>query len=155
MARQAQNMKKVLDEQAPHPYENPQEKDAAAKRVAEIEAQMEEGMPSVQEMKRNRQGSVHKHMKWEKRNKPFILERKDKLLRLNPDSDDPDLTSYEHLRPDNTFAYDSGAQLAGHHAMSEQAKKNWPDEMAEPTSKTAVAHLKREREPGGKFAKRT
>jgi hypothetical protein len=143
LAKQARNLKKTLDEQAPKPYETSGEKNAAAKRLREIEAQMLEGMPSRQEMRRNRDGSVHKHLKWEKRNKPFILERKDILKRLEFDSDDPDLTSYERLRPDQPFVYDTTAQIAGVHAMSPQAKDNWPDEMAEPKAKTAVAHLKK------------
>ena len=131
MARQARNMKKVLDNQAPKPYDSPQEKDAAAARLKDIEAQMAEGMPSKEEMRKNRggDGTVHKHMKWEKRNKPFILERND-------------LTNYERLRPEWQFGYDTTAQIAGHHAMSPQAKANWPEEMAEPTAKTAVAHLR-------------
>ena len=145
LARQAREMKKVLDEQAPKPYDTSAEKDAAAKRLREIEAQMIEGMPSKEEMRKNRggDGTVHKHMKWEKRNKPFILERKDILKRLDPTSDDPDLTNYERLRAEKPFGYDTTAQIAGHHAMSEQAKQNWPEEMAEPKAKTAVAHLKK------------
>jgi hypothetical protein len=145
LAKQARNLKRTLDEQAPRPYETSEEKNAAAKRLREIEAQMQEGMPSKEEMRRNRtgEGTVHKHMKWEKRNKPFILERKEILKRLEYDSDDPDLTSYERLRPERPFVYDTTAQIAGHHAMSPQAKQNWPEEMAEPKAKTAVAHLKK------------
>jgi hypothetical protein len=145
LAKQARNMKKVLDDQAPKPYETSLEKDAAAKRLLEIEAQMLEGMPSKEEMRKNRggDGTVHKHMRWEKRNKPFILERKEILKRLDPSSDDPDLTNYERLRPEKPFGYDTTAQIQGHHAMSEQAKQNWPEEMAEPKAKTAVAHLKK------------
>jgi len=145
LARQVRTMKKALDDQAPRPYETSAEKDAAAVRLREIEAQMMEGMPSKEEMRKNRggDGTVHKHMRWEKRNKPFILERKDILKRLDPTSDDPDLTNYERLRAEKPFGYDTTAQIAGHHAMSTQAKENWPAEMAVPTAKTAVSHHKK------------
>ena len=143
LARQAREMKKVLDEQAPKPYETSAEKDAAASRLREIEAQMLEGMPSKEEMRKNRggDGTVHKHMKWEKRNKPFILERKDILKRLDPTSDDPDLTNYERLRAEKPFGLDTTAQIQGHHAMSAQAKENWA--LGEPKAKTAVSHHKK------------
>jgi len=145
MRKQARSMKQMLDEQAPKPYETSDEKDAAAKRLLDIERQMQEGMPSREEMRKNRggDGTVYKHMKWEKFNKPFILERKEILKKLDPTSDDPDLTNYERLRPERPFGYDASAQIAGHHAMSTQAKENWPADMSEPTSKTAVAHIKK------------
>jgi hypothetical protein len=143
--KEIKQMKKVLDEQAPHPYETGAEKDAAAKRAHEILEEMKIGMPSKQEMRRNRDGSVHKHMKWEKANKAKILERREIIKRLNWDSDDPDLTNYEKYRPDQPFGYDVTAQIPGHHAMSPEAKKNWPETMAEPKAKTAVSHLKKEK----------
>lgn len=143
LQREVRQMKKVLDEQAPHPYETSAEKDAAAKRSRELLEEIKVGMPSKQEMRRNRDGSVHKHMKWEKANKSKILEMRELDKRLNWDSDDPDLTSYEKHRPDQPFGYDTTAQIAGHHAMTSEAKKNWPESMAEPKAPTAVSHLKK------------
>jgi len=143
MRRQANEMKKTLDEQAPRPYETGKELDEAVKRERTLREKFLEGMPSRQEMRRNRDGSVHKHMQWEKKNKPDILAWREEMKRIHHDSDDPELTSYERFRPDREFQYDTTAQIGGHHAMSEQAKDNWPAEMAEPKAKTAVAHLKK------------
>lgn len=143
LAKQARNLKRTLDEQAPQPYDDPIEKNAAVKRMKELQDAFTEGMPSKQEMRRNRDGSVHKHMKWEKANKKNILEWREIVKRLEYDSDDPELTSYERFRPDQPFVYDTTAQIAGVHAMSPQAKQNWPEDMAEPKAKTAVAHLKK------------
>jgi len=142
LQKQARNMKRTLDEQAPRPYA-PDEIDAAAKRERELREEFLVGIPSQEEMRRNRDGSVHKHMKWEKENKQKILEWREIKKRLEYDSDDPELTSYERYRPSRPFGYDTTAQIGGHHAMSPQAKENWPDEMAEPKVQTAVAHLKK------------
>jgi hypothetical protein len=145
LRKQAKQLKDTLDMQAPHPYESAQEKDTAAKRERELRESFLEGIPSRQEMAKNRDGSVYKHMKWEKANKPKIMEWREIVKRLEPDSDDPDLTSYEKYRPDRPFVYDPNAQIPGIHMMSEQAKQNWPDEMAEPKAKTAVSHLNKKK----------
>ena len=143
LRRQASQMKKTLDDQAPKQYESGQELDAAVKQERTLREKFLEGMPTKQEMRRNREGSVHKHMSWEKANKARILEWREVVKRINHDSTDPDLTNYERYRPDQTFGLDTTSQIPGHHAMSEQAKDNWPDEMAEPKAKTAVSHLRK------------
>lgn len=142
--QQARDLKKTLDEKSPKPYETPQAKDAAMARERELREQWSTGMLSQEEMRRNRQGtsnSVYRHMKWEQANKKKIQEWKEIRARLEPDSDDPDLCNIEQYRPSQAFVMDTTAQIAGHHAMSSQAKANWP--LGDPKAETAVAHLEK------------
>lgn len=140
LRQQIRKMKETLDREAPQPYETGAELDTAVKRVKEIEETMKEGMLSELEMKRNRGGSANRHNRWENANKKIILERKELLKRIHHDSDDPDLTSYENLRPYQPFGYDPNAQIPGVHMMSEEAKRKWP--LGEPKAQTAVSHVK-------------
>ena len=145
--KQAADLKKVLEEQAPQKYATAKEKDEAAARAMELREQWSTNMPSREEMRRNRDAlhatSAMNVLRWEKENKSKILEWKKIVARLEPDSDDPDLCNIERYRPSRPFVYDSTAQIAGHHAMSQKAKDNWPEEMSEPKAKTAVAHLQK------------
>jgi len=131
LRKQVKQMKDTLDTQAPQPFESATEKNTAMKRERQLREEFTEGIPSKEEMRRNRggDGTVHKHMKWEAANKSKILEWREIVKRLEPSSDDPDLTSYEKFRPERPFGYDTTAQIAGHHAMSTQAKENWPKDM--------------------------
>lgn len=142
--KQAADLKKVLDEQAPQPFPKDEVNKAAA-RERELRDQWTVNMPSKEDMRRNRDAlhasSAINHLRWEKENKEKILEWKQIVARLDPTSDDPDLCNIERYRPSRPFAYDSTAQIAGHHAMSEQAKENWP--LGEPKAETATAHLKK------------
>ena len=145
--KHARGLKQTIEQYAPKPFDTPLELDAAVKRERELREEITTGMLSIEEMRRNRQGtsdSVTRHMKWEKVNKAKIVEWKKLRARIEPDSDDPDWCNLERYRPEKPFVYDSTAQIAGHHAMSPQAKANWPPEMEEPKSKTAVSHFKRE-----------
>jgi len=138
LRRQVKQMKDTLDTQSPQPYETSTEKNAAVKRERQLREEFTQGIPSKEEMRRNRggDGTVYKHMKWEKANKAKILEWREIIKRLESDSDDPDLTNYERFRPERPFGYDTTAQIAGHHAMSMQAKENWPDDLKGPTVKS-------------------
>lgn len=93
--RQNQQM---LDTQAPDPNPEPHVRDYLARKVAELEARIKEGMPTQYEMRSNPPGSVAKHMKWERGKKRAILQWKNAKVRLEPDSDDPDLANVEILR---------------------------------------------------------
>ena len=145
--KQANDIKKVLDEQSPKGFAPGIEMDNAAKRERGLREEWTQGMLSQEEMRRNRDAlhasTANTHLQWEKANKEKIKEWKLLRARLDPTSDDPDLCNIERYRPSKAFVYDSTAQIAGHHAMSEQAKENWPDEMAEPKAKTAVSHFKK------------
>lgn len=144
--KQAQDLKRVLDENAPQPYPKDEINKAAAREL-ELRQEWMQGMLSKEEMRRNRDAlhasTAMNHLRWEKANKEKILEWKQIKARLEHDSDDPDLCNIERYRPSRPFGYDSTAQIAGYHAMSPQAKENWPEEMAEPKAKTAVSHLKK------------
>lgn len=52
---------------------------------------------------------------------------------IEPDNDDPDLTNLERYRPsqmtDGNSTFMGDAQIPGHHAMSPQAKENFPESM--------------------------
>lgn len=139
MRKHAKNIKDTLEKHAPNPYENKNEISKAMSRLKDLKEQITTNMPSQEEMRRNRAGSVHKHMRWEKENKKKILEAKEIMARLDPKSEDPDLCNIEKWRKESPFVYDTTAQIAGHHAMSEQAKANWP--LGEPKAQTAVAHV--------------
>ena len=142
LSKQVKTMKDTLDREAPKPYGTAAEKDTAMLRERELREQFTDNMPSVEEMRKNRDGSPTKHLAWEKKNKKAILEWREIRKRLEPDSDDDSITSYEKYRPERPFAYDANAQISGHHAMSEKAKENYPEEMAQPKATTAISHMK-------------
>lgn len=125
-------------------------KDVLAARLNVLDAQIKVGMLSEEEMWRNPAGSVDRHRKWEAANKDKILERRNILIALEPDSDDVERTSAEVLRPQfaargvpATFMAD--AQLPGHFAQSPQSKENFekvfPDS---PTIDTPLKQLERQ-----------
>lgn len=101
-----------------------------------LEAEISAGMLTQEEMRRNPVGAVDRHIKWEKANKENILVWKNIKLALNPDSEEQDLCNVEQLRksglrPDGVAGFDPNAQIAGHFAMTQQAKANWPEGMPE------------------------
>jgi len=123
---------------------------ALVNRLDEVEAQIKTGMLSEEEMWRNPAGSVDRHRKWEAKNKDAILERRNILIALEPDSDDVERTSVETLRPQlatrgapATFMVD--AQLPGHFAQTPQSKANFdkvfPDS---PTIDTPLKQVERQ-----------
>jgi len=92
-----------LQTQAPTAY-GEDELDAATKRSAELQDRMVEGMPTQAEMRRNPPGAVDKHRRWERRNKPFLIEWKNIQLRLHQNGygdlpDATDLANFERFRP--------------------------------------------------------
>ncbi len=139
MRRQMTSMQKTLDTQAPKPYENAVDKDKAMHRANELREKFTMNMPSKEEMRHNRDGAVYKHMAWDKEFKTSVLEWREIVKRLEPNSDDPDLTNYERFRPERAFGYDVTGQIQGHHAMSQLAKEQWP--LGDPKAKTAISHL--------------
>ena len=123
---------------------------ALVNRLSEVETQIKTGMLSEEEMWRNPPGSVDRHRKWDSKNKDAVLERRNILIALEPDSDDIERTSVEILRPQlatrgapATFMVD--AQLPGHFAQTPQSKANFekvfPDS---PTIDTPLKQLERQ-----------
>lgn len=104
MTRQLRSLRRNLDQQAPKPYEI-SEKDSAVARSEQLKAEILQGMPTQAEMRRNPAGAVDKHRKWEKRNKPKILEWKNIQLRrhaggdLDELPDSKDVANFERYRP--------------------------------------------------------
>lgn len=96
-------LERDLQNQEPRPYA-PEELDAAVNRSDQLKAEILQGMPTQEEMRRNPAGAVDKHRRWEKRNKPKISEWKNIQLRRHQtgDVDLPDATdvaNFEQFRP--------------------------------------------------------
>ncbi len=80
---EARRQLKALDSQletAPKAY-SPDQIDKAIAREAQLKAEMLQGMPTQEEMRRCPPGAVDKHRAWEDRNKPKVLEWKNIRLR--------------------------------------------------------------------------
>lgn len=88
----------TLEKQAPKPPAD-DERDKMARRERTLREQIVEGMPSHEEMRKAPPGAVGKNIQWEKKNKERILEWKHIRMRLNHDSDDPDIANMERYRP--------------------------------------------------------
>ena len=74
--------------------------DQAVKHVEELKTTMlEDGMPTRREMRANMPGAVGKLRRWERRNKEKLLAWKHLQLRINHDTDDPDVANFERYRP--------------------------------------------------------
>lgn len=118
--RALSRVKQQLDAQAPRKYAQDELDDAvAAEKVLREEIQA--GMPTGEEMRKNPPGAVGKHMTWEKRNKRKIQAWQNIRLRLResgalPDSvDSRDVSNVELLRRHSSSHQLSmdGAQIAG------------------------------------------
>jgi len=110
VAKNLRNVNRMLAEQAP-PETTPSERDALDKERRELEEQIQVGMPSSEEMRRNPPGAVGKHQAWEKRAKTAVLRWKNIMLRLNRGSQDPDIANVEKLRPRTSTLGMTGAQI--------------------------------------------
>ena len=146
--RQLQRLSGNIDEQTPPDVAGP-ELDKVSKREKELTAQIREGMPSAEEMRRKPPGAVGRHIAWEKRNKPAILEWKNCRLILNKGSDDPDQANVETLRP-MTSQYNLDGSLIEGKIMSfpsDTFKNRFPENMGpqrEETEEQEVERLTRE-----------
>jgi hypothetical protein len=111
-------------------------KDVLHKRMKDLEDQIKTGMPTAEVMRRNPPGAVDMHMKWEKANKPRIIEWKNIKRMLEPTNDEKDYTNVEMLRssgmsPETAASFMMGAQIPGNFGMTPLAKANWPAGMPE------------------------
>ena len=95
--KQLIRVRKQTEEQAPKPPENTAEEGALAAREKTLLADILQGMPSQEEMRKSPPGAVDKHMGWEKRNKAKIIEWKNIRLRLNPG--EREIANLERYRP--------------------------------------------------------
>ena len=76
--------RQTLESQTPRPPADAAEEGQMVARSKHLLNQILTGMPSQEEMRKAPPGAVDKHMGWEKRNKPAILEWKNLQLRLRP-----------------------------------------------------------------------
>ena len=82
--KQLRRVTKTVNEQTPRPPIDGEEEGRMVRRSEQLLAEIVDGMPSQEEMRKAPPGAVDKHMGWEKRNKSKILEWKNLQLRLRP-----------------------------------------------------------------------
>lgn len=109
---QLRKLNKQLETQTPVPYKS-DEIDAKVKREKELREDLLNGMPSQEEMRKAPPGAIGKHMTWEKSKKAKLMEWKETQLRLNPESDDPDIANFERYRPTTSSLNMANAQIPG------------------------------------------
>ncbi len=109
---QLRKLNHQLDTQTPKPYKS-DEIDSKVKREKEIREELLIGMPSQEEMRKAPPGAIGKHMSWEKSQKAKLMEWKEIQLRLNPLSDDPDISNFERFRPVTSSLSMDNAQIPG------------------------------------------
>ena len=94
--------------------------------VRDCEADIREGMPTGEEMRRNPPGVADRHRKWDRAKKVNVLRWKTARQLLDPQNDDKDYLNVETLRrPGLTQNLDVNAQIPGVFALSPQAKANY------------------------------
>lgn len=124
MNTQIRSIDQQIDRHAP-PEVMPGELDALVQEEKHLRAELLEGMPSAEEMRKAPAGAVGKHQIWDKRAKQVINEAGDKRLdrwkniqmRLNRGNEDPDICNFERYRPKtstlpmhDTFIQDSATR---------------------------------------------
>lgn len=105
VSRQLRHIRRQLETQTPQPYKS-KDKDDAVGRMKQLEGEIQEGMLTHEEMRKNPHGAVDHHRKWERANKAKILELKNIRLRMHASDDSPDklederdVANIEDLRP--------------------------------------------------------
>jgi hypothetical protein len=97
LIKRAEHLQRCIDEGTPKEVRGIN-KDKIAERAKVLESEMQENMPTRQEMDHpgTNPGAIAKHMKWLQRNDARVREYKEIQRSLNPD--DPAGTSIERLR---------------------------------------------------------
>jgi len=124
-------LERELEENSP-PIVGGEAKDALYRRSQELQAQIQVGMLSREDMRRNPVGAVDKHVKWERANKDRILEWKNLQLMLEPDDESQDLCNIESFRPESYVpgqpaTFNAGAQIPGAITYSHIPDEKWED----------------------------
>lgn len=112
---------------AQSPTELPGElKDKLYQESRAIETDLQSGMLSQEEMRKNPAGAVGQHMRWERANKKKILRWKNIQQMLDPSSDDPDLSNFERFRPVGAIdRLRTDAQISGHMSYGNVPQARW------------------------------
>ena len=98
VSTQLRRVTKQLDENAP-PDVNGKKKDEVAKRIKDLESEIQVGMLSHEEMRKSPHGAVGRHIAWERANKHKIMEWKNLQLMLNRGNPDQDVANIDRIRP--------------------------------------------------------
>lgn len=109
--RQLNNARRLTELQTPRPPQDSAEEGRMVARSRQLIGEILQGMPSQEEMRKAPPGAVDKHMRWEKANKPKILEWKNLQLRLKPG--ERDAANLERHRPTGSTLNMDGAQIQG------------------------------------------
>lgn len=118
-------LKKQLQDFSP-PEVSGSVKDKLVKEARAIEERILPGMPTHEEMRKNPAGMVGRHMRWEKANKKAILRWKNLQQMIEPDSNDPDLSNFERLRPSGEMdMFRANAQINGYMSYGRVPQENW------------------------------
>jgi hypothetical protein len=144
VTQRIRRLKTTLESQSPAPLAG-SAKDKIAARAKALEEKITAGMLSKEEMRKNPAGAVGQHMRWEKANKPAIMEWKNAMQMLEPDSNDPDLSNLERLRPEGQRdRFRADAQITGKMSYLHVPEENWKQafEGKEPEN-TALKQAKR------------
>ena len=147
-------MKKDLESQSPAELPGAV-KDKIAARAKALEEKFTAGMLSKEEMRKNPAGAVGQFMKWEKANKPAIMEWKNAMQMLEPDSNDPDLSNVERLRPEGAKdRFRADAQITGKMTYGNVPEENWEKALGPGPQNTALKQAKRVAEENNITTKR-
>lgn len=124
-------LNKRYEAQAPRPITDGALKDRLKKESDQLLADILPGMLSHEEMRKNPAGSVDKHMRWERANKPKIIQWKKNQCVLNADNSDPhtwdrDAANLERFRPQGPQdRLRTDAQIGGHMTYGRVPDENW------------------------------
>lgn len=100
-----------LEAQTPKPPVSGEEEGRMVERSKQLLDQIVTGMCSQEEMRKAPPGAVDKHMGWEKRNKPAIMEWKNLQLRLRPG--EREAANLERHRPTTSSLNMDNAYIQG------------------------------------------
>ena len=112
VANQLRKLNRQLETQTPKPYSG-KDLDSAVTRSEKLKAEILDGMPSQEEMRKSPPGAVDKHRTWEKKNKAKLLEWKEIQLRLNAGTDENDVANFERFRPTSSTLSMHNAVIPG------------------------------------------
>lgn len=105
-------IRKSFEEQMPRAPATGEEEGRMVARSKQLLDEILVGMPSQEEMRKAPPGAVDKHMAWEKRNKPKILEWKNLQLRLT-DGREAEAANLEKYRPTGSTLNMDNAYIPG------------------------------------------
>ena len=126
LRQQNEERKRAYHSQVP-PKLTASQRDKIERLNREALASAKEGMLSAEELRHKPPGTPDRLRSYERAKKPHILIWKRSQILLHPDSEDRDLCNLEKFRPSRpTVDLLANADLPAIHAMSPQAKENWP-----------------------------